>query len=121
MFRIGVTFAHELCHVFTSYLLYDEKQHTPKAVSYGAEYTTDVGESGRFWESQTFGGYVDMRQGSQIERVAIRHGTRTLSNVMIIPPSFCRTMLKRGKYSIPPRPQDQSTSYRQVELVLTAV
>ncbi|OAQ63048.1 hypothetical protein VFPPC_08956 [Pochonia chlamydosporia 170] len=111
VFRIGVTIAHELCHVFTSYLLYNERQHTPKEVTYAAEYSSDtIGESGRFWESETFGGYVDMRQGSQIERVAIRHGTRTLSNVMIIPPSFCRTMLKRGKYSIPPRPQDPSTS-----------
>ncbi|KJK80111.1 hypothetical protein H634G_04350 [Metarhizium anisopliae BRIP 53293] len=86
-FRIGATIAHELCHVFTTFLLYDPNANTPPAVSYAGWGNTMVGESGRRWESLTFGGVVDMRQGSWMERVGLKlsGGRRTF---VVNPPSF---------------------------------
>ena len=57
-----MTIAHELCHVFTVYLLFDHRAMTPPRVTYGASYTNiNYGEAGRYWESRLFGGNMDMR------------------------------------------------------------
>ncbi|KAG6018354.1 hypothetical protein E4U43_002753 [Claviceps pusilla] len=99
LFRMGVTFAHELCHVFTNYLVRNPKLHTPPSVSYGPWRNGKVGESGRQWEWLTFGGYVDMRMGSQMERVAIRDENET--KVAIFGPQVIAKMLHRDFSGLP--------------------
>ena len=46
----------------TAFLLYDPAIVTPPDIVYGQAYTIKgIGESGRYWEYLTFGGYIDMR------------------------------------------------------------
>lgn len=60
--RLGITIAHEICHVLTSFLLYDPNATTPPQAVYGSCYGSEVqGEAGRYWEYITFGGFIDMR------------------------------------------------------------
>lgn len=97
LFRLGETMAHELCHVFTLYLLFSRSRHTPPRITYGPWGNKDAGESGRWWESRMFGGYIDMRMGTSMERVAIRHGSGT--KTAIIGPRAITAMMYKGMYS----------------------
>ncbi|KAG6000183.1 hypothetical protein E4U43_001673 [Claviceps pusilla] len=99
LFRIGATIAHELCHIHTHYLIRDRILHTPPAVSYGPYTNEIVGESGRYWESLTFGGYIDMRMGSGMERVAVRHGLG--DKTAIIGPHAIAKMVHRDFTDLP--------------------
>jgi hypothetical protein len=69
--RLSITFAHELAHVYTLFLQRVKSEHTPPRLSYGGYGDDEVGESGRYWESRVFGGTVDMREGPQIEAIAL--------------------------------------------------
>ncbi|EFY88718.1 hypothetical protein MAC_05153 [Metarhizium acridum CQMa 102] len=116
-FRIGATIAHELCHVFTSFLLYDHTVHTPPGVTYDKWGTTEVGESGRWWESLTFGGAVDMRQGSWMERVGLKlsGGRRTF---VVNPPSF-KAIARRDFSVLPLADKDCSTKGAEPHIIDT--
>lgn len=63
--------AHELVHVFNLFFRRRRQAHTPPHVTYGGFGNTRVGESGRFWEYQTFGGFVDMRENTALRMVAV--------------------------------------------------
>lgn len=64
-FRLAITMAHELVHVFQLFLRRSQTRHTPPQLTYGGYGDRFTGESGRFWESRVLGGYVDMRDSSQ--------------------------------------------------------
>ncbi|KAI0472893.1 hypothetical protein GGR56DRAFT_652355 [Xylariaceae sp. FL0804] len=70
--RLGITMAHELCHLFTNYLTLCFDVHTPPGVTYGPYGAANVGESGRRWEGYAFGGFIDMRNGRDGEKIAAR-------------------------------------------------
>lgn len=54
--------AHELCHMFTGYLLTDTRREgTPPHVHYVETPSSRFGEAGRQWEFYAFGGLIDMR------------------------------------------------------------
>ncbi|KAK3290880.1 uncharacterized protein B0H64DRAFT_420682 [Chaetomium fimeti] len=77
--RLSLTMAHELVHVFNLYLQGSQHNHTPPHVSYGPYGDDKVGESGRYWEYWTLGGWVDMRADSNgLETIALRdtHGQK---------------------------------------------
>ncbi|KAH6844558.1 hypothetical protein B0I37DRAFT_432939 [Chaetomium sp. MPI-CAGE-AT-0009] len=77
--RLSLTMAHELVHVFNLYLQGSQHNHTPPHVTYGPYGDDQVGESGRYWEYWTLGGWVDMRaDGNGIETIALRdtHGQK---------------------------------------------
>lgn len=94
LFRLGVTMAHEITHIFTSYLLYDRRAHTPPGVSYGPFSSSIVGESGRVWEFRVFGGYMAFRTDGDFEHVGVvKEGGRV--KVMTLP--AIQSMLRRGK------------------------
>lgn len=100
IFRIGVTIAHEFCHVFTVYLLLDHNAMTPPRVTYGASYTNrDYGEAGRYWESRLFGGNMDMRgdHHSANSYVAIRDALKTYA--YIIRSTAILQLIDRSKYA----------------------
>lgn len=64
----------------TVFLLFDPLAVTPPNVTYGQAYTVKRrGESGRYWEHLTFGGYIDL-QGDFFNPlevvVAVRHTTK---------------------------------------------
>lgn len=73
IFRIGVTLAHELCHIFVGYLLCNPRAQTPPDVTFGPGYGNDTqGEAGRFWEHVFFGLYVDMQMKPDGASVALK-------------------------------------------------
>lgn len=66
MFLMAITIAHELCHLFIGFLVGYDRPKTPETLSYLPELYnsqewdgTRVGESGRSWEGNTFGGIVE--------------------------------------------------------------
>ncbi|KAK4153798.1 hypothetical protein C8A00DRAFT_43361 [Chaetomidium leptoderma] len=76
-FRLSVTMAHELVHVYNLYLQYSSDEHTPPQITYGGYGDSVVGESGRYWEYKVLGGFVDMRQSPDgMEVVALRDNHR---------------------------------------------
>lgn len=94
--RLGITLAHEICHVLTVFLLYDPLIITPADVIYGQAYTVaDEGESGRQWEYLTFGGYIDL-QGDYWNDfeviVAVREASG--SHVWSMQPKVVRELVK---------------------------
>lgn len=77
--RLSLTMAHELVHVYNLYLQGGQHNHTPPQVTYGPYGDDRVGESGRYWEYWTLGGWVDMRADSNgLETIALRdsHGQK---------------------------------------------
>jgi hypothetical protein len=77
--RLSLTMAHELVHVYNLYLQGGQHNHTPPQVTYGPYGDDRVGESGRYWEYWTLGGWVDMRaDGNGLETIALRdsHGQK---------------------------------------------
>ncbi|KAL2258384.1 hypothetical protein VTK26DRAFT_8320 [Humicola hyalothermophila] len=71
--------AHELVHVYVLYLQRAAGVHTPPDITYGGYGDENTGESGRYWEYLTLGGFVDMRMSADgMEAVALRdnHGQR---------------------------------------------
>ncbi len=75
--RLAITMAHELVHVYILFLRRSRAAHTPSTITYGPFGSKRAGESGRFWESIVFGGYIDMRHTtgpSPVEVIAIRDG-----------------------------------------------
>jgi hypothetical protein len=82
-FRLSVTMAHELVHIYNLFLRRGRFDHTPPHVSYGPYEDDQAGEFGRYWEHLVFGGFLDMRDTSEdpanrMEAIAIRdsHGQR---------------------------------------------
>jgi hypothetical protein len=72
--------AHELVHVYMLYLRRSAEDHTPPGITYGGYGDKQAGESGRYWEYLSLGGFVDMRQTAEgMEAVALRdsHGQKT--------------------------------------------
>jgi hypothetical protein len=69
--RLGITVAHELCHVFTNYLAANKISHTPPNITYGPYGDGNTGESGRVWEFGVFGGFVDIRMEDGCEILAV--------------------------------------------------
>jgi hypothetical protein len=63
MTLMGITVAHELCHLFVAFLAGFNRSHTPPLVAY-LERDVEVkggklgGESGRYWEAEVFGGEI---------------------------------------------------------------
>ncbi|OAA72272.1 hypothetical protein ISF_01345 [Cordyceps fumosorosea ARSEF 2679] len=72
VFRMAVTLAHEMCHVFSAFLLRSPVAATPPSVVFGPFGNEAQGEAGRFWESVIFGGYVDMQLKTDGFSVVIR-------------------------------------------------
>lgn len=80
-FRLSVTVAHELVHVYNLFLRRGRSYHTPPHVTYGGYGDREAGESGRYWEYFVLGGFVDMREANRkppenLEVVAIRDSHR---------------------------------------------
>ncbi|KAB5578809.1 hypothetical protein GE09DRAFT_561656 [Coniochaeta sp. 2T2.1] len=82
-FRLSITMAHELVHVYNLFLRRGRYDHTPPHVTYGGHGDDRAGESGRYWEYVVLGGFVDMRDttpnpADRMEAVAIRdsHGQK---------------------------------------------
>ncbi|KAG5980140.1 hypothetical protein E4U55_004363 [Claviceps digitariae] len=99
LFRIGVTFAHELCHIFTGYLLGNAGWHTPPNVFHGRPKNIEIGESGRLWEALTFGGSMDMRMGTLMPRVALKHSDG--NKIAIIGPRAIARMMNKDFSVLP--------------------
>ncbi|KAK7698248.1 hypothetical protein SLS64_012714 [Diaporthe eres] len=65
MFLMGITVAHELCHLYVGFFVGDVRPTTPEDISflpeiYNKSYDDDkVGESGRFWEGTVLGEIVE--------------------------------------------------------------
>lgn len=86
--------AHEIVHIFTSYLLYDRRAHTPSNVSYGPFGTDILGESGRAWEFGVFGGYITCRTDGNMEQIAT---VSERGRVKIFALPAIQFILQRGK------------------------
>lgn len=66
MFLMGITVAHELCHLFVGFIIGWERPATPGNISFLPELYNHtardgnvIGESGRAWEGWVLGGIVD--------------------------------------------------------------
>ena len=73
--RLAITMAHELVHIYILFLRRSRSKHTPTSMTYGPFGNERAGESGRYWESIVFGGYIDMRHTTgpfPAEAIAIR-------------------------------------------------
>lgn len=78
-FRLAITMAHELVHVYNLFLQRSQHNHTPPHVTYGGYGDDKVGESGRYWEYILLGGFADMRQTPEgMEAITLRdsHGQK---------------------------------------------
>ena len=67
--------AHELVYIYILFLRRSRSKHTPTSMTYGPFGNERAGESGRYWESIVFGGYIDMRHTTgpfPAEAIAIR-------------------------------------------------
>ncbi|KAH6649295.1 hypothetical protein F5144DRAFT_479175 [Chaetomium tenue] len=103
--RLSITMAHELVHVYNLFLQGGQHNHTPPSVSYGPYGDDKVGESGRYWEYWTLGGWVDMRaDGNGMETIALRdsHGQKA----WVVKPDVVDGLLGRefGKWLQPSTP-----------------
>lgn len=98
---IGMTFAYELCHIFTCSLLYEVGTAASADSNPSSAGTRTVVESGRFWETTVFGGEVDIRQGRNTERLAVKDefGIRT----SIIHGQTCTALIERSTCATLPK------------------
>lgn len=102
--RLGITLAHEICHIQTSFLLHLATAQTPPEAGYGSNYVTATrGEAGRFWEFNTFGGYIDMQGEHNSDYgviVAVRHSNERVV-WRILPQAAWSLVQDRGQYQKP--------------------
>lgn len=97
--RIGITIAHEVCHVLTSYLLINKRAQTPPDVTAGAFGTDTQGEAGRYWEKTIFGGDIDFRVSHSLpnhKRIVVALCKRGGRNLWMVEPKAVKALIHHG-------------------------